>query len=76
MDWNSVEEGVWGGRGNRELGIMKSECERHIGQVLLVDLSSSLLGSGAVVEDRQLRMHSMSVRMKGENGNDIPRQKT
>ena len=75
MGWDSVEEEVGGGRGKRELGIMKSECERHIGQVLLVDLSSSLLGSGAVVEDRQLRMHSMNVRMEGENGSDIPRQK-
>jgi hypothetical protein len=45
-----------------ELGMMKSLCERHIGQVLLVFFSSfSKVGfSGAVA--RQLRMHSGQIR--------------
>jgi hypothetical protein len=45
-----------------ELGMMKSLCERHIGQVLLVFFSSfSEVGfSGAVA--RQFRMHSGQIR--------------
>lgn len=44
-----------------ELGMMKSLWERHMGHVLLVDLSSLF---ESVVEDRQLRRHSADVRRK------------
>ena len=44
--------------GKCELGIIKSECARHNGHVLLVSLSSSFEGNGAFVDDRQSRMHS------------------
>ena len=53
--------------GNSELGIMKSLWERHMGHVLLVALSSSLEGRGAIVEDRQLRIHSTQVREEGQS---------
>jgi hypothetical protein len=43
---------------------MNSEWARHNGHVLVVSLSSSLEGSGALVEDLQSRMHSIKVRKK------------
>lgn len=44
---------------------MKWLLDRHMGHVRLADLSSSLPRSGAVAEERQLRMHSMYVRKEG-----------
>ena len=56
---------------------MKWLFDRHMGHVRLADLSSSFPGTGAVVEERQLRMHSMYVRNKGWSvGGSLPRQKT
>ena len=66
-----------GGEGKSELGTMKWLFDRHMGHVRLADLSSSFPGTGAVVEERQLRMHSMYVRNKGWSvGGSLPRQKT